>query len=105
MIYMPAEDKGKKRKLALPYHGPCRIKPNTLVVRPVDRVDMEPIRVSMDRVIRCSEELPDESWLGPREKKRRRRKKSKKTAPSAETTPPDVGGPGPTRHRYSLRTK
>lgn len=22
MVYMPAEDKGKKRKLALPYHGP-----------------------------------------------------------------------------------
>ena len=25
MVYMPSESKGKKQKLALPYHGPYRI--------------------------------------------------------------------------------
>ncbi len=60
MVYMPAEDRGKRRKLALPYHGPYRIlevRPNTLLVQPVDHVDLKPILVSMDQVMRCSDEL------------------------------------------------
>ncbi len=63
----------KRRKLALPYHGPYRIlevRPNTLLVRPVDRVDLKPILVSMDWVVCCSDELPNKSWLGPHGKKR-----------------------------------
>lgn len=38
MVYMPQENQGKKRKLALAYHGPFRIlevQPNCSVVRPV----------------------------------------------------------------------
>ena len=40
MVYMPQETTGKKRKLALPYHGPYRIVevwPNCLLVHLVDR--------------------------------------------------------------------
>ena len=64
MVYMPSEDKGKKSKLALPYRGPYRIvevRTNTFLVRPVDVPAATPILVSMDRVTRCAEELPDES--------------------------------------------
>ena len=53
MVYMPHEDQGKNRKLALPYHGPFRIIevcPNCLVVRPVDRPDDPAIKINMDRV-------------------------------------------------------
>ena len=60
MVYMPREDQGKKRKLALPYHGPYRIldvRSNCILVRPVDQLETEPILVSMDRVVRCPEEL------------------------------------------------
>ena len=52
MVYMPHEDQGKNRKMALPYHGPYRIievRPNNCVlVRPVDKPDDKPIFVSMD---------------------------------------------------------
>ena len=71
MVYMPHEHQGKNRKLALPYHGPFRIlevQPNCVVVRPVDEPDDQPIRVSMDRVTVCPDELPDVSWLGPKAK-------------------------------------
>jgi len=40
MVYMPHEDNGKKRKLAVSYHGPYRIlelKTNGVVIRPVDK--------------------------------------------------------------------
>ncbi len=39
-----------------------------LVIRPVDKLDHPPMRVSMDRVVRCPEELPDVSRLEPRAK-------------------------------------
>ena len=102
MVYMPSEDRGKKRKLALPYYGPYRIlevRSNCVLVRPVDAPDMEPILVSMDRVVRCPEELPDESWLGPR-KKRQRKKRSRKTA--SKTDKPDDHG---ATYRYALRSR
>ena len=30
----------------------------------LDRPDDEPVLVSMDRVVKCSEKLPETSWLG-----------------------------------------
>ena len=66
---------GKNRKLTLPYHGPFRILevlPNCLVVKPVDRLDDPAIKVNMDRVTQCSQELPDVSWLGPAKHRKRR---------------------------------
>ncbi len=50
MIYMPREDQGKERKLALPNHGPFHIvdvRSNTLFVRLVDKPGEEPIHVNM----------------------------------------------------------
>ena len=37
---------------------------NCLLVRPVDKPDDKPILVSMNRVVKCSPELPEVSWLG-----------------------------------------
>ena len=65
------EVQGKDYKLTLPYHVPYRIletQTNCLLVRPVDKPDMQAILVSMDRVIRCPKELSDTSWLGPKPK-------------------------------------
>lgn len=97
MVFMPHENQGKKRKLALPYHGPYRIlevRSNCLLVRPVDRPEDEPILISMERAVCCSEELPDVSWLGPRKKRTRKKKKA-----NSESTAPTTG------HRYSLRSQ
>ena len=102
MVYMPVEDTGKRRKIALPYHGPYRIlevRPNTLLLRPVDRHDAEPILVNVDRAVRCSPELPDESWLGPRTK--RKRTKRRKTG----TRQPAVEGTTLHQTRYPLRSR
>ena len=58
MVYMPSEDKGKRWKLALPYHGPYRIvevRSKTLLVRPVDVPTATPM-------------LANKSWIGPRRK-------------------------------------
>ena len=78
MIFMPHETTGKKRKLALPYHGPYRVMDvhlNGLNVKPVDRPGDNPIRVNVDRVTRCYLELPNVSWLGPNTRRSRRNQK------------------------------
>ena len=96
MVYMPHEDTGKLRKLALPHHGPYRVLdvlPNGLSLRPVDHPEEAPILVNQDRVTKCSAELPDVSWLG---KKRRPKKNPKKTH---EPQPP------PQQTRYELRAR
>ena len=54
------------RRLSLPYNGPYRIVEvltNGLSVRPVDRPEMNSIRVNVDRVTPCPLELANESWL------------------------------------------
>ena len=87
MVFMPKEARSKNRKLALPYHGPYRVlevRQNCLLVQPVDRPDDEPILVNMDRVVECSEELPNTSWLG-KQRHRSRQRCGRKS------------------HRYSLR--
>ena len=73
MVLMPQEQTGKNRKLALPYHGPYRVLealPCGLKLRPVDQPTAQPILVNLDRVTRCSPELPDVSWLGKRSRQR-----------------------------------
>ena len=79
MIFMPHETTGKRRKLALPYHGPYRVMDvhlNGLTVKPVDRPGDNPIRVNVDRVTRCYSELPNVSWLGPNARRSRKNRKS-----------------------------
>ena len=73
MVFMPHE---KTDKLSLPYHGPYRIVEvltNGLSVRPVDKPNMKPILVNVDRVTPCPPELADESWLGPKKERKRAR--------------------------------
>ena len=80
MVYMPHEDTGKKRKLALPHYGPYQIfelLPNGLSLRPVDRPDEQPILVNQDRVSKCPAELPNISWLS-KKKRRSKPKRDKK---------------------------
>ena len=60
MVYMPHDDQGKNRKLALPYHGPLRILevlPNCLATKPVDRPDDPAIKINMDHVMHYRREL------------------------------------------------
>ena len=67
MVFMPHQTTGRSRKLVLPYYGPQRVLDVTsagVSVRPVDRPDEEPILVNMDRVTKCPDELPNESWTG-----------------------------------------
>ena len=100
MVYMPQEAQGKNHKLALPYHGPYRIlevQTNCLLLRPVDKPDMQAILVSMDRVTRCPKELPNTSWLGPKPKRNKTRKSERNTV---TTMPPEVSS-----HSYNLRSK
>ena len=76
MVFMPHETQGKQRKLALPHHGPYRILELTstgATLRPVDQPEQEPILVNLDRISKCSSELPDVSWLGPQSQRRRGR--------------------------------
>ena len=78
MVYRPHETTGKQRKLARPYFGPYRVMelhPNGVTVRPVDKPKDPTIRVNIDRVTLCPQELPNTSWLGP--KRCSRRKSSK----------------------------
>ena len=78
MAFMLQETSGKDRKLALPYHGPYRVVevwPNCLLVRLVDRPQEELILVSSQRVVECSDALPDTSWLGKGRQRRRRRRR------------------------------
>ena len=101
MVYMPAEDTGRNRKLALPYHGPYRIlevRPNCVLVRPVDQADLQPILVSMDRVVPCDDALPDVSWLGP--KRQSKKRKEQRQAADDQLQPKE-----PPLHHYSLRSR
>ena len=69
-FHMPSEVRGKAWKFARPFHGPYRILELTPVnasVRLVDRPQDQPIFVSLDRIRRCPEEIPDdETWSGKR---------------------------------------
>ena len=97
MVYMPHEDTGKLRKLALPHHRPYRVLdvlPNGLSLRPVDHPEEAPILVYQDQVTKCFAELPDVSWLG-----KKRRKTNKNTSKTAEPQPP------PQQTSYELRSR
>ena len=100
MVFMPSETTGKQRKLALPYHGPYRVvdvADNTVSVRPVDKPDKLPMLVNMERVTKCSDALPNVSWLGPRS----RRKHQKKV--TLNSPPKSTLNPNPS-HNYNLRS-
>ena len=107
MAYMPHDDQGKNRKLALPYHGPFRILevlPNCLVIKPVDRPDEPAIKVNMDRVTQCPRELPDVSWLGHKQRKRRGAKKEKQPQ-TKETNHPGTHSGNESTRTCSKETK
>ena len=99
MVFMPHDKTGKKRKMALPYHGPFRIVevlPNGLSVRPVDRPQDEPILVNVDRTTKCPDELSDKSWLGSRGKRRQRARRRKPPRPTSSPSQ---------QSRYELRSR
>ena len=99
MVFMPSKTTGKQMKLALPYHGPYRVVDVTdnVSVRPVDKPDESPMLVNMERVTKCSDALPNVSWLGPRS----RRKHQKKVTLSSQ--PKSTLNPNPS-HNYNLRS-
>ena len=67
MVHMPSEIQGKTWKFIRPFHGPYRILsliPTNTEVRLVDDPKSASIFVSLDRVRKCYDELPDLSWQG-----------------------------------------
>ena len=63
-VFKPAAKSGPAYKFAQPFHGPYRVVEltfNNAKVHPVDRPE-EPIFVALDRLQRCSEEIPDAFW-------------------------------------------
>ena len=64
-VYKPSAKSGPAYKFARPFHGPYRVvelTANNAKVRPVDRPEEEPIFVALDRLRRCSDEIPDLFW-------------------------------------------
>ena len=71
-LLKPAEMTGASRKFARPFHGPYRItdmQANDAYIRRVDRPQEEPILVALQRLRRCSDEIPDEFWPPAKSKK------------------------------------
>ena len=61
-VCMPAMKTGQLRKLSRPYKGPYRVistYPNGVKVHPINQPRAEAIRVALNRVRRCPEEIQD----------------------------------------------
>ena len=61
-VCMPAMKTGPLRKLSRPYKGPYRVistYPNGVKVHPINQPRAEAIRVALNRVRRCPEEIQD----------------------------------------------
>ena len=72
-MYMPAAKACKAYKFARPFYGPYRIIEQSnsgVLVRPVDRTHVEPIRVAYDRFHKCTEEISDQFWPNHTKKQR-----------------------------------
>ena len=100
-VHMP-EVRGKAWKFARPFHGPYRIlelTPINASVRLADRPQDIPIFVSLDRVRRCLEEIPNgKTWSRKKRNRKRRTGDTRKLAPEMETQEP-VAGPWSDRLR------
>jgi len=74
-VYMPAAKACKAYKFARPFHGPYRIMLNIynnlgVLVQPVDRTQVEPIRIAYDWIRKCLEEIPAQFWPNCTKKRR-----------------------------------
>ena len=75
MVFMPAEVRGKNRKLVWPFHGPYRVLNLTLTnaeVRLVDHPNDASLFVALNRLRPCYTELGDATWTGRRKRTKRR---------------------------------
>ena len=64
-MFMPAAKSGKAYKLARPFHGPYRVVcvvENGFEVRPVDQPHVTPIRVALNQICQCPDEMPNSFW-------------------------------------------
>lgn len=64
-IYMPRAKQNRHHKFARPFHGPyCVVEKdsNTVLARPVNQPNSQPIRVSLSRVRPCPSQLADIYW-------------------------------------------
>ena len=76
-IFMPAAKNSKAHKFARPFHGPFRVLEanNTgVVVRPVNQPDVPSIRVALNRVRRCPNEIGNDFWPAKQFRRKRIRK-------------------------------
>ena len=64
-VFMPSAKQNKAYKFARAFHGQYRVKEvmeTGIVVVPVDRPNQAPIRVALDRVRRCPEQITNTFW-------------------------------------------
>ena len=74
MVFMPAEVRGKNRKLVRPFHGPYRVlnlTPTNAEVRLVDHPNDASLFVALNRLRPCYTELGDGTWTGRRKRTKR----------------------------------
>ncbi len=104
-VYMPAAKASKAYKFARPFYGPYRVVTvydTGLEVRPVDRPQETPFRISFVRVRRCPEQIPDTFW--PLKASSRQTSQARTTsspnqdsaASSSPTKGPDIAKPAST---------
>ena len=109
LVHMPHEVRGNAWKFARPFHGPYRVvslTPTNAEVRLVDQPNDDSIFVSLNRVRRCYDELPNVSWSGKQSSKRRRSKAKQTDSKPTGTSPPQAEYSGPmTRSRTHATNK
>ena len=96
MVHMPSEIQGKTWKFARPFHGPYRIlslTPTNAEVRLVDDPKSASIFVSLNRVRKCYDELPDLSWQGALHKTPTRDSPLSSAQTDVQPTPTSYTGP------------
>ena len=87
MVFMPSETTGKQ--LWHIYHWPnqvINVTDNNASVQPVDKPDESQMLVNMERV-KCSDALPNISWLGPRNRLKHQKKTTLRSSPKSTIYP------------------
>lgn len=93
ILLKPSEKTGEARKLARPFHGPYRVtelSSTNAYIRRVDRPQDDPVFVSLQRLRRCPDEIPDEFWPPDKSRKRKKAPKNLKQRSEESASEPQV---------------
>ena len=89
-LFKPAEKTGQNRKFARPYHGPfrvCELGTNTAKICRVDRPQDDSILVTLARLRRCPEEIPDMFWPQPTQRTRTYKRQRREVESTTDRAP------------------